>query len=177
MCFPTDFMVAAQVRTTTNSSNATGKKARFVHKKKTVIKRSISGAKKSVRFVERTTIAYRHMPRSDMQHAWNQAADISNIKTGIRESMMAFHQVNGQLHELDSATHCFRGIESGISPAIYKLRKLWVKTVHQNVLDEQRIQKASGIVDLQKLGDVARSSSQESVRCAAAMGALDAKQA
>jgi hypothetical protein len=180
MCFPTDLMV--QVRTTSSSAQT----ATCLHKKRhlssnggekiQVVKRQRT-AKKSVRFLEQAAVVYHIVTKQELELSWNQPNDISNIKTGIRHSLQALQEAGGNLYQLDSHTHCFRGLESGISSAIYKLRKLWVKSVTQSVLTEQQHQKDRGMVDMLLIGEVARASSQESVRCATAMGALDAKEA
>jgi hypothetical protein len=177
MCFPTDFI--AQVRTTSStaqSATSLRKKHHLVSKKIQVVRRQRT-AKRSVRFLEQATVVYHHVSKQELELTWNQPADVSNIKTGIRHSLQALQEADGNLCVLDSQTHCFRGLESGISSAIHKLRKLWVKSVTQSVLAEQQQQKARGIVDMQRIGELARLSSQESARCAAAMGALDAKEA
>ena len=165
MCFPTDLTACIPLR---KSHSKTSNKV-------LPVKRA-SSAKKSVRFSERTTIAYRHVSQEDLQQAWNQRSDIANIKNGIRRSMRALEQADGKLHRLDTQEHDFRGLESGISPTIHKLRKMWVKTTKQSVFDEQRSQKASGVVDMHRLGEIARLASKEAVRCAVKMGLLDARQ-
>ena len=167
MCFPTDLSARIPLRKSCHTKTTTAKVL--------PVKRS-SSCKKSVRFCERTVIAYRHASKEDLQKAWNQRSDIANIKNGIRRSMKALQAADGKLHSLDTNEHNFRGLESGICPTIHRLRKMWVKTAKRCVLDEQRTQRASGIVDTYRLGEIARRASKEAVRCATKMGLLDARQ-
>lgn len=168
MCFPTDLTARIPLRKASNSNRTTTKVL--------PIKRSrTASAKRSVRFSEITSVAYRHVSKEDLQKTWNQRSDIHTIKNNIRSSILALEKANGKLHQVDSEEHSFRGLESGICPTIHKLRKLWIKTVKQNVLQEQRIQKSTGMVDFDRLGEIARSASRDAVRCANKMGLLDAK--
>ena len=165
MCFPTELTARIPLRKNLNTKRTT---------KVLPIKRS-SSVKKSVRFCDRTSVAYRHASAEDLQKAWNQRSDVASIKQGIRHSMRALGEANGKLHQLDTNEHSFRGLESGISPTINKLRKMWVRTSKKSVLEEQRNQKASGIIDMQRLGEIARIASKDAVRCAVKMGILDAR--
>jgi len=177
MCFPTDFPIPSvqvskkrtmSAKTSTASKAAPIKKAHHVKKQR-----------RSVRFPEHsvvTAIAVRPaLTTEEVQSTWNQPQDIQNIKEGIREAIRAVVCVQGNLSQIDASVHCFRGIETGICPTIGKMKKFWAKTTTQNVLDEQRMQRAAGVFDMQRLGDISRMASEESIRAATAMASLDAK--
>jgi hypothetical protein len=143
--------------------------------KKVVPSKKVIRAKKSVRFSNINTVAFRHASKEDLQQAWNQQEDIEAIKTGIRGDIEAVHAVNGRLSQLDQSAHCYRGLETGISMDIYKLKKIWVKTTRQKVMDEQQMQKNLGIFDPERLSLASQASSSDATRTAAQIAELDFK--
>ena len=177
MCSPADCVIPSVVVQSRPPPSQKRKIHALSSLKAAPAKKSRNLKKNGVRFSTQTsTIVYHHVSKLELKQAWNQPQDVANIKSGIRQTIRALHEANGKFEDLDETEHSFRGLESGLFPAIGKMRKLWAKTTTQNILDEQRLQKEHGFVDAQRLSAISRFFSEDAVRCAANMAALDAKQ-
>jgi hypothetical protein len=119
-------------------------------------------SKKTVRFCEdKNTVVYRHLSSEDLKRAWMNQDDYKSIRRDNRNTIVALKKVMGKLHILDS-DYCIRGLETFISILIFGTdRKKNVKIVRL-ILNEQNIQRASGVFDPETLTAVSMILSRES---------------
>jgi hypothetical protein len=119
-------------------------------------------SKKTVRFCDdKNTVVYRHLSNEDLKRAWMNQDDYKSIRLENRKTIVALKKVMGKLHILDSE-YCIRGLETFISILIFGTdRKKNVKIVRL-ILNEQNIQRASGIFDPETVAAVSMILSRES---------------
>jgi hypothetical protein len=119
-------------------------------------------SKKTVQFCEdKNTVVYRHLSNEDLKQAWMNQDDYKVIRQENRNTIVALNKVMGKLHILDSE-YCIRGLETFISILIFGTdRKKNLKIVRV-ILNEQNIQRASGIFDPTTLTAVSMILSRES---------------
>lgn len=108
-------------------------------------KRRVS--KNTVRFCEdKNTVVYRHLSNEDLKRAWMNQDEYKAIRRENRNTIVALKKVMGKLHILDSE-YCIRGLETFISILIFGAdRKKNLKIVRA-ILNEQNMQRTSGIFD------------------------------
>jgi len=131
--------------------------------------------KKAVRFQTKAKIAFYFVSKIELKQAWNQPEDMDAIKSGIRKTLAAFVQAQGQglADKLDDNEYCFRGLEAGLSPPMAEQRKLWAGTTRKCILDEQRLQKKFGLVDDTRISAISKFCSEKSVQLAKKMAHMD----
>jgi hypothetical protein len=105
-------------------------------------------SKKTVRFCDddKNTVAYRHLSIEDLKRAWMNQDDYKTIRQENRKTIVALKKVMGKFHNLDSQ-YCIRGLETFISILIFGTDRQKNVKITRVILDEQNIQRASGISD------------------------------
>jgi hypothetical protein len=118
--------------------------------------------KKTVRFCDdKNTVVYRHLSNEDLKRAWMNQDDYKAIRQENRNTLVALKKVMGKLHILDSE-YCIRGLETFISILIFGADRKKNLKIARVVLNEQNIQRASGISDPTTLTAVSMILSRES---------------
>jgi hypothetical protein len=109
-------------------------------------KRRIS--KKTVRFCDddKNTVVYRHLSDEDLKRAWMNQDEYKAIRHENRNTIVALKKVMGKLHVLDSK-YCIRGLETFISILIFGTDRGKNLKIVRVILNEQNIQRASGVFD------------------------------
>ena len=119
-------------------------------------------SKKTVQFCEdKNTVVYRHLSNEDLKQAWMNQDDYKAIRQENRNTIVALKKVMGKLHILDSE-YCIRGLETFISVFLFGTDREKNLKIARVILNEQNIQRASGIFDPTTLTAVSMILSRES---------------
>jgi hypothetical protein len=105
-------------------------------------------SKKTVRFCndDKNTVIYRHLSDEDLKRAWMNTDEYKAIRQDNRNTIVALNKVMGKLHNLDSQ-YCIRGLETFISILIFGADRQQNRKIVRVILNEQDIQRESGISD------------------------------
>jgi hypothetical protein len=120
-------------------------------------------SKKTVRFCDddKNTVVYRHLSIEDLKRAWMNQDDYKTIRQENRNTIVALKKVMGKFHNLDSK-YCIRGLETFISILVFGTDRQKNVKIARVILDEQKIQRASGISDPTTLNAVSMILSRDS---------------
>lgn len=147
MCTTTDLLYKLELSLGVTTSCTTSKRSSAAADNDLVVqskrRRTI---KKSVRFCEEmNTTQLRSLSDSDFKAAWMQLGDYQAIRGHVRNTLVAIKK--GKIHEVDNNQHCIQGLERHIDALLFRQGRSKQQRIVQGVLNEQRVQRASGITD------------------------------
>ena len=129
---------------------------------------------KSVRFAGTVKVSLKAVSQQELNDTWYAPTEYKSFRTDSKLSLHAVtSNLRGDLKAYDASRHCLRGLESCLSPELYRSRKEEKVNIVAQVLKEQLLHRLVGIHDPDRLALRSRELSQQAQERALLLAAVD----